>query len=249
MTSMILKNCRYFSGGADLTGVSNKIELQAEMEEKDRTNFGSYDAATGTLWQEVTGGLFKTSLAGEGQWEAGDTSKVDDEAWAGLGVVGVNTAFPHTADVGAVAWLAPGMDGSYQLGGPVGDVAPWKLSGTGSGVAARGLGLHPPGTARTATGNGTATQHIAVAAGKRLYAHLHVLSASGTTPSLTVKVQSDVDNTFGSPLDVVTFAAATARGGQALSAAGPVTDTWWRAQWTISGTTPSFLFLVAIGIV
>lgn len=245
---MILKNVRLFSGGADLTGVNNKFELKAEREEKDRTNFGSYDPATGTLWAECVGGLIKLTVSAEGQWEAGDTGKVDDEAWAGLGVVGTNTACPHTADVAALAWLTPGMDGSYQLGGQVGDVAPWQMSGVGSGAQARGVVLHPPGTARTATGNGTAVQHVAVPAGSRLYANLHVLSVSGTTPSLTVKVQSDVDNTFGTPADLITFAAANARGGQALSAAGPVTDTWYRVVHTISGTTPSFLYLCSIGV-
>lgn len=249
MAKQVWKNVRLFSGGADLTSVSNKVELKAELEEKDTTNFGDYDAATGTVWASCTGGLFKTTMSAEGQWEAGDAGMVDDATWADLGVVGVNTVGPHTVDVGAVAWLVPALRGSYQLGGSTGDVAPWAMSGAGSGVQARGVVLHPPGTARTATGTGTAVQHVAVATGKRLYAHLHVLSASGTTPSITVKVQSSVDNTFASPTDRVTFSAATARGAQASSVAGPVTDTWWRAQWTISGTSPSFLLLVAVGVV
>mgnify|MGYP006177212899 CR=1 FL=1 len=36
----------------------------------------------------------------------------------------------------------------------------------------------------------------AVAAGRRLYAALHVLSVAGTTPSLTARVESSADDTF-----------------------------------------------------
>jgi hypothetical protein len=109
--------------------------------------------------------------------------------------------------------------------------------------------MHPNGTARTTTGTGTGIQLGAVTAAQRMYCNLHVLSISGTgTPTITVKLQSSVDNTFASPTDRIVFTAATALGGQASSALGAITDQWWRAQWTISGTNPSFLFAVSAGI-
>ena len=30
--------------------------------------------------------------------------------------------------------------------------------------------------------------------------------------------------------------------------AGPITDQYWRVSWTISGSTPSFTFVVSLGI-
>jgi hypothetical protein len=83
-----------------------------------------------------------------------------------------------------------------------------------------------------------------------MYAALHVLSVAGTaTPTITARVESSVDNTFASPTTRLTFAAATAVSGQTLRTAGTaITDTWWRVAWTISGTTPSFLFAAALGI-
>jgi hypothetical protein len=82
-----------------------------------------------------------------------------------------------------------------------------------------------------------------------MYANLHVFSVAGTSgPTLTVKLQSSVDNTFGAPTDRITFTGATAISGQSGSVAGAITDTWWRVVWTITGTNPSFLFAASAGI-
>ena len=213
------------------------------MEEKDVTNFGS------SGWKEITGGLFSSALMGEGQWEAGDAGKVDDEMFTNLGAAGAYTACPDTADVGDLAWVLQALKANYKLGGAVGDVAPWTSSAAGKWPLVRGKVGHPPGTARTATGSGTAVELTAVSASQYIYGALHVLSVSGTsTPTITVKIQSDVDNTFGSPADQITFTAATAIGGQISRTIGAITDTWWRAQWTITGTDPSFLFVVSFGV-
>jgi hypothetical protein len=115
----------------------------------------------------------------------------------------------------------------------------------------RGQIAHPPGTPRTADGTGPALTLGAVPAGKRLYAALHVLSASGTTPSLTARIESAAtgDAGFTSPTTRLTFAAAAAPGGQILRTTGDaITDTRWRLAWTITGTTPSFLLAASAGI-
>jgi hypothetical protein len=250
MSKHILENVRLFAGGADYTGQSNKVELGAECEDKDVTNFGSVDAA-GKVWKEVLAGNSQAKMAASGQWEAGDTSKVDDDAWAALGGAGAWTVFPHSlnAAVGDVAWFTTFLRAQYQLLGQQGDVAPWQQSGMSTWPLVRGVSAHPPGTARTATGTGTAHQLGATLTGQYLYAALHVLSVSGTdTPTITVKVQSDNGSGFASPTDQITFSAATARGGQIARVAGPITDDYIRAQWTVSGTNPSFLFLLAVGI-
>lgn len=242
--STILTNVRCFSVGVDLTGVSNKIELSAEVEAKDRTNYGSGG------WKETTGGLASAEISAEGQWEAGDPSKVDDASWSQLGGVGPwSVSMNNAATVGGLAYLMNALRSEYKLGEAVGEVAPWTGSAKSAWPVARGQFAHPPGTARTATGTGTGLQLGEVAAGKRLYATLHVLSVAGTTPSITARVESSVDNTFAAPTTRLTFAAATAVGGQILRTDGSaITDTWWRMAWTISGTTPSFMFVDALGI-
>lgn len=245
MSKTVLVNVRTFAVGVDLTGNSNKIELSSEVEEKDATNYGSQG------WKEVVGGLGSAELAGEGQWEALDPSKVDDASWAQLGGVGPwSVSANNAANVGDLCYFMQGLRSDYKLFGQVGDVAPWSGTAKSSWPLVRGQFAHPPGTARTATGTGTGLNLGAVAAGKRLYAAQHVLSVAGTaTPTITGRVESSVDNTFAAPTTRLTFSAATAVGGQILRTDGTaITDTWWRVAWTISGTTPSFLFASSLGI-
>lgn len=246
MSKFVLLNSRIFAGAVDLTSNSNKVELMEDREDKDTTSFGSAG------WKEVLAGLASTSLNASGQWEAGDTTKVDDDQFANLGTVGGWSVIPAAASAsvaaGDLAWLVKALRCKYVIGDQVGNVAPWSGENKGTSPLVRGAVLHPPGTARTATGSGTAVQLGAVAAGKSLYAALHVYSVSGTTPSITVKVQSDDNSGMSSPTDRITFTAATAVGGQYSSVAGAITDDWWRVTWTISGTTPSFLFVATAGI-
>ncbi|MFE1749004.1 hypothetical protein ACFW88_00360 [Streptomyces anandii] len=244
MSKTILTNVRTFAVGVDLTGNSNKIELSSEIEDKDATNYASQG------WKEVLGGLGSAEISGEGQWEAGDLTKVDDGAWAALGGVGPwSVSANNAANVGDLAYFTQALSCKYKVGDAVGEIAPWEASAKSSWPLVRGQFAHPPGTARTTTGTGTALNVGAVTAGKRLYAALHVLSASGTTPSLTARVESAPDNTFASPTTRLTFDAATAVGGQSLRTAGTaITDAWWRVAWAITGTAPSFLFVAALGI-
>ncbi|MEU0369106.1 hypothetical protein ABZ070_02380 [Streptomyces sp. NPDC006283] len=243
MAKQILLDCRLFAVGADLSGASNKIELTSEYEDKDATNYRSGG------WKEVLAGLGSAEISGEGQWEAGDPSKVDDASWSALGGLGPYTVCPNDSIVGALAYFTKGMRADLKFGEAVGEIAPWAGAVKSSWPLVRGQIGHPPGTARTATGSGTALELGAVGAGHRLYAAVHVLSAAGTTPSLTVSIESDEDDTFASATTRLTFNAATAAGGQILRTDGTaITDTHYRVAWTVSGTTPSFMFAVSLGI-
>lgn len=244
MAKSVLLNVRCFAVGLDLTSNSNKIEVAAEVEVKPVTNYGSDG------WGEVVGGLASAEISGEGQWEAGDETKVDDASWDQLGGVGPwSVSANNAAAVGGLAYLTRAMRADYKLGAEVGEVAPWTSTAKGSWPLVRGQFAHPPGTARTTTGTGTGLELGAVAAGRRLYAALHVLSVSGTTPSLTARVESSADDTFAAPTTRLTFDAAAGAGGQILRTDGTaITDTWWRLAWDITGTTPSILFAAALGI-
>jgi hypothetical protein len=245
MAKFVLKNVRLFAGGADLTTVNNQIALAVEAESKETTAF----VPSGDVWHEEISGIASSSISGSGQWEAADASKIDDAAWGSFGSATVPiSACPATAADAALAYLSRFNETSYQLFGAVGDVAPWSLAGKGTWPIVRGSVLSSP-TARTASGFGPAIQLGAVGAGQRLYANLHVFGVSGTsTPTVTALLESSVDNTFATPTTRLTFAAATAIGGQSVRVAGPITDTWWQPKWTITGTNPSFLFAITAGI-
>lgn len=244
MSKVILTDTRLWVDGVDLTGASNKVEVNAEVEAKESTTYASQG------WKEFLGGLASSEWKAAGFWEAGDASLVDDSTWANLGGIDTVTTVPAGGgQVGDVAYFTQVLTASYTLLGDVGEIAPWQAALSGSWPLVRGLVAHPSGTARTATGTGTAQQLGAVAAGKSLYAAVHVLSVAGTTPSLTARVESDDNGAFSSPTTRATFTAATAPGGQILRTDGTaIADDWWRIAWTITGTGPSFLFSSALGI-
>lgn len=95
--------------------------------------------------------------------------------------------------------------------------------------------------ARTATGNGTSVDNGASSANGGC-GHQHVFAKSGTTPSLTTKIQHSADNsTFA---DLITFTAATTVTSERVTVTGTV-NRYVRESRTISGTSPSFTNCVA----
>lgn len=244
MIPLVLLDTRIYVSGADLSGWSNKVELKNEFEDLDRTTFGDGGAHTRVA------GVADSSCAISGFTEAGDLSKPDDVFFSRLGQHTAVTIAPDLAPVGALCYLGKMSNFDWTpVSGDQGKLNAWDTTMSGSQPLARGQILHPNGTARTVTGTGVATQLGAVTAAQRLYANLHTFGVAGTGgPTIAVKVQSSVDNTFAAPTDRITFTTALALGGEPLNVLGPITDTWWRAQWTITGTTPSFLFAVSAGI-
>lgn len=247
MARDILRNVRLWSGGCDLTGQANKVDLNGEFEEKDVTNFASGDGTR--VAKEVMAGLFSAKISASGQWDAGSPAVVDDAMWSARGGRRGWTICPSGSAEGSLAYLLSALHSSYQLLGAVGDVAPWQASMTGTAFLARGQVASAPGTPRTTTGTGTILNLPGgVPAGKSLHATLHVLSVAGTTPSITARVQSAATAGFASPTDRLTFAAATAVDGQYQQVGGPITDQYFRLAWTITGTSPSFLIAAAVGV-
>lgn len=239
---MILTDCRIFAGAAHLSGQQNRIGVEGECDEKDTTNFLSGG------WKECTGSLKGFKLSGGGQWAASDASAVDNSRWAALGVAEAWSVAPSTVAPGDRVYVGAANQSKYTFLGELGEVAPWSVDVDGSGPLVRGWSLHNYTTARTATGSGTAVLGSAVTSDQALYCALHVLSVSGTSsPTLTVRVQSDTVG-FPSATTVATFTAATGLTNEFKRIAGPITDTYFRADWTISGTDPSFLFVVTIGV-
>jgi len=95
-----------------------------------------------------------------------------------------------------------------------------------------------PSTARTANGSGG--PYVMGARGT-LRLSLAVTAASGSTPSLTVTVETSADGTTW--YSAGTFAAKTTTGTERKSFSGM--DRYARVSWAITGTTPSFTFSVA----
>jgi hypothetical protein len=251
VAKQVLLNVRYFMGAADLTGQSNKVELDDTFEEKETTTYGDDGA------KRVLAGLESVAIASEGLVDRAEAAAADALFWSHRRIVEAHTVCPETSAVavGTVAYLTQAVRLAAKLLGAVGDVEPWTASAAGSWPLARGVVLSAPGNAVTADADGTAIELGAVPAGKRLYGAAHVLSVAGTmAPELTVIVESDSAEAFdASPETRLTFATATAAGSEAVrstSLAGHA-DTWYRASFDVEdngGVGESFLVVVAVGI-
>ena len=143
-----------------------------------------------------------------------------------------------------------GLLGGYQpFRAAAGDVPAVALTVRPTGTPiAEGLVTQASTTAITATGNTTPQQVGAPIAGRTVYASIHALTVTGTTPSATFQLASSA--TLGGAYTArgSAGAAITAAGGQLLSVAGPFTDAFWRLNVTVTGTTPVFAVLAAIAI-
>lgn len=242
MAKQTLTNCVTLFDGYDVTGSisATAIEYQAEM--LDTTTYGA--GAT----RRMTPG-FKTVVAQhEGFTEFG-TGAVDPVFYTNVGVTDKPmTMCPTGGAEGELAYTFKAALGQYTpMTAEVG--APLRFSVRGeatSGPLVRATVMQN-GT-ETATGTATARQLGAVTSTQTLYAALHVLTADGTSPSLTVAVRSDDNSGMTTPTTRGTFTAATAIGSEWLEIAGPVTDDYWDLSFTISGTSPSFEFVVVLGI-
>lgn len=249
MAKLVFTNIRYFMGSADLTGQSNKVEIDDMFEEKDVTTFNSSGA------KELIGGIETVTLSSEGVIDRAEMIAADQYFWNQRRVVEANSACPDGATVGSVAYMTQAIRLGSKLFGTVGDVEGWTAASAGSYPLARGTVLSNPGTAITAaSGNGTGVQLGAVGATQRLFGAIHVLSVAGTlSPTLAVTIQSDSANTFAAtPETRLTFSTFTAAGSEVQrSAVGAHADTWYRMQYVVTdngGVGESFLALVVVAI-
>jgi hypothetical protein len=234
MPSQVITNVRLIVDGRDLSGQLNAVAIEYGADALESTTFGS-----GTRTHQ--GGLKTTAMSHQGYWAAAD----DAHVFARVGPQATVTVGPDGTASGALAYFEQMMHSTYEPGpGAVGELIPFSFSAEAAGPLVRGLVLAPP-VAVTAGGDGTAYQLGGVLAGQRIYAALHVLAISAGE-TLTVKVQSDNASGFPSPIDQITFTGATATGAQFLSTAGAITDDYWRANWTLTGGSATFLLSAGI---
>ena len=240
MAVVVLTNGRMYAGGLNLSGQTNKMELEIEADELDVSSIQD-------SWDATVLGRKRASLSAEGFWAAG--AGAPDDLYALLGTSVPITVLPDGAD-GSVGYSLQSLPVKYTpVDSGAGDVMKFTLEAKGGvGRAVKGTVMHSDAVARTATGNGVARQLGAVSASQRVYAALHVIEASGASPTLNVVLASDDAGGFPSSTSRIAFTQATSTGVEWKELAGPITDDYWRIQYTIGGSTPSFKFVVLIAI-
>lgn len=192
-------------------------------------------------------GIADAEFSYEGLWNGGLLGS-DETLSSQLGSVDqVLTLCPVDGALANPCYFIKGVETEHSRGGAVGDLFTFQARSVPSGSnLIRGITVE--NQVVTVTGNGTGRQFVGgVASGKRMYLAFHTTLVSGTTPSMTVTLQSDDNGGFASPTNQGGF-VMTAAGANWLQPAGPITEEHWRVVWTISGTTPSFTIFAALGI-
>jgi hypothetical protein len=241
MAEHVIQDPRILIGGFDYSPGLNQVNLTLKKDPKP-------DSAFGDTAQSIALGLQTLELTYTGFLDM-DANNHDEEQTNWGAVDTVLTVCPENSDVEAIAYSTKKSAAETSWDGSIGEKAMFSGAGFSSGQAVvRGQVL--ASGAKTLTANGAAVEAGAVGATQYLYGILHVTGISGTdTPTATVKIQSAPTSDFASPTDRIEFTASTAVESQwATPVAGEITDTYWRAVVTISGTNPSITLYCIMAI-
>lgn len=223
----------------DVSGHGNEIKAKRDADVIDATGFGD-------RFEYGLAGIQKASIEVKGHYTPG---------WTGFDQI-VNQRFGQDSDVlvtyAATGWgvlnpivMQPSVVTKYDIDAKLKGAVEIDSTYTARGAVDDGYQLCSPSTFLTATGVSSVIDDTLTTGATTggAAAQLHVLSASGTTPSITMKIQSSPDGTTWT--DLFAFTAATTAGAQRMTLpVGTAIDKQIKASWTISGTTPSFSVLV-----
>lgn len=242
MTVVALLNAFCYVHAHDFTGDGNAMTFTGDVAENDATTFRSQG------WKTFgPGGLKNGTLGMGGFWQSAATDAVDPVMWADLAIPDRVATFGDIETEGSPAYMWQGGHYKYDLGGTIGELAPFTLEArnTNRDGVVRGQ-LAAAQQVENATGVlGSAVQLTTVGAAQFLYATLHVLGTPGTT--VTVQLQSDDNAGFTSPTTRATIGPLTTAGGTwTPRVAGAFADNYFR--FNISAITGSFLLAGAIGV-
>lgn len=233
-------NGRIYVAGINLSAHANQGTLELTAAELDASSISD-------AWDVFVMGRKKASLDVQGFWEAG--ASLPDSLFTLLGSANQPVMVLPDGDEGSIGYAFRAVPVSYSAGGQAGELMGFTAGARGDlSRAVRGSVVLDDSAAVTATADGTAFNLGAVTSDQTVYAALHVLAASGTSPTLDVIVESDSAEAMSTPTTRLTFSQQSDIGAEWQSATGAVTDTWWRVGLTVGGTDPSFTAAVLVAI-
>ncbi len=240
MAKYVFTDGKVFLDGYDLSSNINAVTLDITADEVEVTTLQSGG------FKERLGGLKDSNISMDGFFESG-ANKPDALLGASVGNEIITTIVPD-AGVGNIAYFLKSKLFSYNIFGAVGEVAPFTISKSqSSDIVVRGT-IAIDGSI-TASGNTSGAQLGAVSSTQNVYAAIHCYGVSGTsTPTITFKLQSDDNSSFTSPTDRATFTDITAIASEIKKVSGAITDDYWRLNYTVTGTNPSFDIHATVGI-
>lgn len=246
MAKKIVGQERFFVGQEDISPFQYEGMLEMTQDVVDVTTFANVNTGGVASYRDFICGNKSGNFSFSCYRDRNDNFEQNKETWAGGGVP--LTVALAGATNGADAILAEITQAKFTHAFQVGEAEKVMISGVCDEVTGPGKIIRDNVTNVTATGTSTAIQLGAVPAGKTAAFNLHVLDVSGTAPQLTVTLHNAAASNMTGQVLAATSAIYTGRGFECLKSKVVTANTWWRATFTVSGTTPSFKLLLSGGI-
>ena len=240
MTAYVLVDARIYYNEFDISGLLNSTTIEYNADTPDASVF----AGDGT--RRRISGLIDVAVNSAGYIDQSDKDKSIYERIGNTEAADLTVAAENAME-GSRAYFLKVHQGTYNILGGIGEVAPFTLDTKANHRLVRGI----VGAVGVKDSDGTSSVFDLgpVLAGDSIFSVLHVISAEGTTPTLDVVIKSSTAKAFGSPTDRITFGAVKGKlTHQLLSEVGPLTDRYWRVDWEIAGTDPEYDILIALGV-
>jgi hypothetical protein len=243
-------NAKLWYGGYDLSSDHSEVALTNGVELETEPAFG--DGV-----KTVYAGLRVADFGAAGHL---NTALSEPQLFANVsGILPITVApgMPGGLE-GEIAYFLQALQSEFNpiAGISVGKMAKFRAAAKAQGSHwVRGTvlrnALAAPGDA--ASGNGTVFNLGAVPVGQFIYAAAHVIAVvGGTTPTLTLALQSAPTVGFASPTTRYTFPVFNVAGipgfGWMPPIPGPITDAFWRLVFTITGAPTGFQYAAVAGI-
>ena len=244
MASYVTKNAQIFLNEFDITGFLNSVALNYASDVQENTVFGNSTRSR-------VAGLLDASVDINGYWEADSLGNPDLEFFTEVGAAtrGIVSVAPNTAAENDRAFSLLFNQANYNHGAAIGEVAPFDINVQSGAPLIRGL-IGGVGQ-KIATGNSANIVLPAVGVNDTLFASAHIIHNGGSTPTIDIVVKSDADGSFpAGETTRLTFAQVTTSSSfQQLSNTDTITDTFYRVEWTLSGSSPDYNIFVVLGVV
>ncbi len=241
MGTSVIKNRPVYLDAIDFSNSAHGLSVQFGVDDKDGTVLSSDTHI-------AKPGLKTFGCSMEGFWDETTEYPADSTLFANVGEANkILTYATGLGTVGEVAYFIKMGEITYIQDLEIGEMYTFKMDGNASGDLVRGV-FELNLAAAVASGVSSGTQLGALSSSQSLWVAIHVLGVSGTSPTLDVVVESDDNGSFTSAISRITFAQITAKTSQMLNVVGAISDDYWRINYTIGGTSPSFQFVVVFGI-
>ena len=241
MAAFVIKDGQVYYNEFDISGLLNSVTIDYSGDVPEA------NVLSGDGTKRRVSGLIDVSISCPGYLDASAADKVIYDRIGNV-IAGNMSIAPQSPIEGSRAYFLKVNQGTYNILGAVGDVAPFTLDASSNSPLIRGI-VGAVGS-KDATGKSSVFELGEIPDGYKMYAMLHVVEVTGTGPTLAVTVSSADNKAFGSPTVQSELTFTAVKGvltHQLLSLDGPETDTFWRVNWVVKSGAEYKIF-VALGI-